>query len=115
MSDAEAVRAEWTDGDYPSVAQHLRPASEALLHALGSLDGVELLDVATGTGNLALAAARAGADHVVGVDLTPELLTVAREGAAAEGLNADFLTGDAEALEFEDGRFDVVSSTFGVI
>jgi len=116
MSDAEAVRAEWADGDYPAVAERLRPASEALVHALGPLDGVELLDVATGTGNLALAAARAGADHVVGVDLTPELLAVARETAGREGLDhAEFVLGDAEALEFEEDRFDVVTSVFGVI
>jgi SAM-dependent methyltransferase len=116
MSDAEAVRAEWSDGDYPAVARHLRPASEALLKALGPLEGGELLDVATGTGNLALAAARAGAGHVVGVDLTPELLAVAREAADRAGLDqVDFVEGDAEALEFEEDRFDVVTSTFGVI
>jgi SAM-dependent methyltransferase len=116
MSDAEAVRAEWSDGDYPAVAEHLRPAADTLLRALGPLDGVEVLDVATGTGNVALAAARAGAGHVVGVDLTPELLAVAREAADREGLDAvEFVTGDAEALEFEEDRFDVVTSTFGVI
>src|SRR3954466_14670644 len=94
MSDAEAVRAEWSDGDYPSVARHLRPASEALLEALGPLDGVELLDVATGTGNLALAAPRGGADHVVGLDLTPELLAVARDSAEREGLDhVEFVAG----------------------
>jgi SAM-dependent methyltransferase len=116
MSDAQAVRAVWSDGDYPSVAQHLRPASEALLHALGPVAGVELLDVATGTGNFALLAARAGAEHVVGVDLTPELLAVARKAADREGLDGvEFVGGDAEALEFEEDRFDVVTSTFGVI
>jgi SAM-dependent methyltransferase len=116
MSDAQAVRAEWSDGDYPSVAEHLHAASEALVHALGPLDGVELLDVATGTGNLALLAAQAGAGHVVGVDLTPELLAVARERADEAGLDqVEFVEGDAEALEFEEDRFDVVTSTFGVI
>jgi ubiquinone/menaquinone biosynthesis C-methylase UbiE len=116
MSDAQAVRAEWSDGDYPSVGERLLPASEALLHALGPVDGVELLDVATGTGNFALLAAQAGADHVVGVDLTPELLEVARARADAAGLDqVEFVEGDAEALEFEEDRFDVVTSTFGVI
>jgi len=116
MSDAQAVRAEWSDGDYPAVAQQLRPASEAIVHALGPLDGVELLDVATGTGNLALLAAQAGADHVVGVDLTPELLEVARARADEAGLDqVEFIEGDAEALEFEEDRFDVVTSCFGVI
>jgi SAM-dependent methyltransferase len=116
MSDPQAVRAEWSDGDYPAVGARLRPASEALLHALGPLDGVELLDVATGTGNVALLAAQAGAGHVVGVDLTPELLAVARERADEAGLDqVEFVEGDAEALEFEEDRFDVVTSTFGVI
>ncbi len=115
MSDPEAVRAEWSDGDYPAVAQRLRPASKALVHALGPLEGAELLDVATGTGNLALTAVRAGAAPVVGVDLTPELLAVARERAERENLAVDFVTGDAEALEFEEDRFDVVTSVFGVI
>ena len=79
MSDRAAVRAEWSDGDYPSVGERLLPAAEALLERLGPLDGADLLDVATGTGNVALAAARAGA-RVVGVDLTTELL---ERGAAA--------------------------------
>jgi SAM-dependent methyltransferase len=114
MSDPSAVRAEWAAGDYPSVGERLRPAAEALVAALEPLRGTEVLDVATGTGNAALAAARAGA-RVVGVDLTPELLEVARERARAEGLEADFLEGDAEALEFEEDRFDRVMSTFGVI
>ena len=60
MSDRAAVRAEWSDGDYPSVGERLRPAAEALLGPAAPLDGAELLDVATGTGNVALAAARPG-------------------------------------------------------
>jgi SAM-dependent methyltransferase len=114
MSDAAAVRAEWAAGDYPAVGKRLAPAAEALVAELGPLHGAELLDVATGTGNVALAAARAGA-RAVGVDLTPELLEVARTRASAEGLDADFLVGDAEALEFEEDRFDRVTSAFGVI
>jgi SAM-dependent methyltransferase len=114
MSDRAAVRAEWAAGDYPSVGERLRPAAEALVAALSPLAGLELLDVATGTGNVALAAARAGA-RVVGVDLTPELLEEARRRARDEGLEVDFLEGDAEALEFEEDRFDRVTSTFGVI
>ncbi len=114
MSDPAAVRACWSTGDYPAVGERLRPAGEALVASLGRLDGVEVLDVATGTGNVALAAARAGA-RVVGVDLTPELLAVARRRAADEGLELDLLVGDAESLEFEEDRFDAVASAFGVI
>jgi SAM-dependent methyltransferase len=75
---------------------------------------MDVLDIATGTGNTALRAARRGA-RVTGIDLTPELLAVARDTADAEGLDVDFLEGDAESLEFEEDRFDQVLSTFGVI
>jgi SAM-dependent methyltransferase len=115
MSDAQAVRAEWSDTDYPALALRLQPAADALLSALAPIGGAELLDVATGTGNVALAAARAGASPVVGVDLTPELLEVGRAIAGHDNLDVDFVVGDAEALEFEEDRFDVVTSTFGVI
>lgn len=116
MSDPEAVRREFGGGDDPAVAARLRPAAEALLRALGPLDGLDVLDVATGTGTVALGAARAGAAHVVGVDVAPELLTAGRRVADAEGLDqVEFLEGDAESLEFEEDRFDVVTSTFGVI
>jgi SAM-dependent methyltransferase len=114
MSDREAVRAEWADGDYPSIGERLAPVAPALVEAAGVQAGMEVLDVATGTGNTALAAAERGA-RVVGVDLTDELLEVARRRAADAGAQADFLVGDAEELEFEEGRFDRVLSSFGVI
>jgi len=114
VSDPAAVRADWSEGDYPAIAARLAPAADTLLDRLGPLDGAELLDVATGTGNAALSAARRGA-RVVGVDLTPELLGLGRRAAAAQDLSIDFIEGDAEALEFEEDRFDVVVSTFGVI
>jgi SAM-dependent methyltransferase len=114
MSDPQAVRAEWSAGDYPSIARRVAPAAESLVDAVGAARGMDVLDVATGTGNTALRAARRGA-RVVGVDLTPELLAVARDTATAEGLEVDFLEGDAEALEFEEDRFDRVLSTFGVV
>ncbi|HWV84219.1 MAG TPA: methyltransferase domain-containing protein [Capillimicrobium sp.] len=116
MSDQEAVRDDWAGDGHPAVAARLRPAAAALLRALGPLDGLDVLDVATGTGTVALGAARAGAAHVVGVDVTPELLAIGRRAADAEGLDAvELIEGDAESLEFEEDRFDVVTSTFGVI
>ncbi len=76
--------------------------------------GEDVLDVACGTGNASVPAARAGA-RVVGLDLTPELFAAARRRAAAAGVEVDWVAGDAEALPFEDGSFDVVVSTFGVM
>ena len=73
-----------------------------------------MLDVATGSGNAALAAARRGCS-VVGLDYVPALLERARKRADAEGLDGDFIEGDAEALPFDDGSFDVVTSVFGAM
>jgi ubiquinone/menaquinone biosynthesis C-methylase UbiE len=74
--------------------------------------GQRVLDVGCGTGVVAVTAARAGA-RVSGLDLTPELLEVARENAQLAGVQIDFREGDAEALPFDDGAFDVVLSQFG--
>ena len=75
---------------------------------------MKVLDVACGTGNLALPAARTGAD-VTGVDIAPNLVEQARENAKREGLNAQFDEGDAEALPYADGSFDVVMTMFGAM
>ena len=75
--------------------------------------GQDVLDVATGTGNVAIRAAAAGA-QVVGLDLTPELFETARRRAEAHDVTVDWLEGDAEDLPFDDDRFDRVLSTFGV-
>ena len=74
--------------------------------------GQRVLDVATGTGAVAVTAARRGA-QVSGLDLTPELLEVARQNAPLAGVEVDFHEGDAEALPFEADAFDVVLSQFG--
>jgi 2-polyprenyl-6-hydroxyphenyl methylase/3-demethylubiquinone-9 3-methyltransferase len=106
-------RATWADGDYPAVAEHI---ADALPHAaLAQVDvaGRQLLDVATGSGNLALEAARAGAT-VTGIDLVPELIDVARARAADAGLDIEWLVGDAEALPLADDSYDVTTSIVGV-
>ena len=74
--------------------------------------GMRLLDVACGTGNAAIPAARAGG-RVTGLDLTPKLLEEGRAKAEAAGVEVEWVEGDAEELPFEDGSFDRVLSTFG--
>jgi ubiquinone/menaquinone biosynthesis C-methylase UbiE len=104
----------WTMGDYPSLAQTIQGAADTLVARAGIGQGTNVLDVATGSGNVAVAAATTGA-RVTGLDLTPKLLDVARERAAAAGLQIEFVEGDAEELPFEDDRFDVVTSCFGAM
>jgi SAM-dependent methyltransferase len=110
----QGQRMMWAQGDYNEVAQQISPVAELLVELVGAGPGRELLDVATGTGNVAIPAARAGA-AVTGLDLTPELLVVARERTAAEGLEVGFVEGDAEELQFADGSFDLLTSCFGVM
>jgi SAM-dependent methyltransferase len=87
---------------------------EALIGALALKPGDHVLDVATGTGEVALRAARLGAT-VSGLDVAPALLEQARVKADRESLEVEWVEGNAEALPFEDGRFDAVCSSFGVI
>jgi SAM-dependent methyltransferase len=104
----------WAQGDYGEVAKAIAPVAELLVELVGAQAGQELLDVATGTGNVALSAAGTGA-AVTGLDLTPELLEIARGRAAQAGLEVTFVEGDAEELPFADGSFDRVTSCFGVM
>jgi SAM-dependent methyltransferase len=104
----------WASGDYHMIGTQILIVSEELIEALDVHSTERVLDVATGSGNAALAAARRGCS-VIGIDYVPALLDRARQRAAAEGVVAEFRQGDAEALDFEDGSFDVVSSVFGAM
>ena len=107
-------RATWAAGDYAAVARHIDDVPPRdLLSRVDILPGHRVLDVATGTGNLALRAAAAGAD-VTGLDLTPELFDTARARAAAHDVVVEWVEGDAEELPYEDASFDRVLSAFGV-
>jgi ubiquinone/menaquinone biosynthesis C-methylase UbiE len=107
------ARETWATGDYESVAlRDIWGVGERIVNRLGIGPDDEVLDVACGTGNAAIRAAQAGA-HVVGVDLTPELLADARGLAGEAGVEVEWVEGDAEALPFEDEAFDAVISTFG--
>jgi SAM-dependent methyltransferase len=104
----------WASGDYAQVAARIHPISERLCEAADLLAGSRVLDVATGSGNAAIAAARCGCE-VTGIDYVPALLEHARVRARAEGLAVEFVEGDAEALPFADGSFDAVLSVVGVM
>ena len=107
-------QATWSSGDYHMIGTQIQIVSELLIEALDVHSTEHVLDVATGSGNAALAAARRGCE-VVGIDYVPALLDRARRRRDAEGLDAQFIEGDAEALPFGDGQFDVVSSVFGAM
>src|SRR3954447_427751 len=116
--DLEAIKAKqqqtWASGDYHAVAATIPIISEKLCDAADLRAGSRVLDVAGGSGNTALAAARCGA-QVVSLDYVPSLLARSRERAAAEGLFYETIEGDAEAMPFADASFDAVVSAVGVM
>ncbi|HWF33585.1 MAG TPA: methyltransferase domain-containing protein [Solirubrobacteraceae bacterium] len=109
----QGQRMMWTAGDYPELARTIATVGE-LVAERAAEPGQTLLDVATGSGNVAVPAALAGA-KVTGLDLTPKLLEVARERAVEAGVEIEFVEGDAEDLPFDDRSFDRVTSCFGVM
>lgn len=105
----------WASGDYPSMVEtFLLPLGPRLVEACGIEAGDRVLDVAAGTGNTAIEAAKTGA-HVVASDLTPELFEAGRARAEAAGVELEWAEADAEALPFGDEEFDVVISSIGVM
>jgi ubiquinone/menaquinone biosynthesis C-methylase UbiE len=110
----DAVRWMWSLGDYGALAVHLEPHAIELAQRCRLQPGTEVLDVAAGDGNFAIAAARLGAT-VTATDLTPAMVDLGRARSTALGLAIEWLEADAEELPFPDGRFDVVASVFGAM
>ena len=111
----QAQQRTWSEGDFSMVGSLIIKVSEDLAEALEIVPDERVLDVACGSGNSAIAAARRAWGNTVGVDFVPALLERARERAAAERLEIEFVEGDAAELPFADGEFDVVMSTFGAM
>lgn len=108
-------RSMWALGDYHRFAKHtVWGLGPVLVEACGISPGQRVLDVAAGTGNVAIRAAEAGA-QAVALDLTPGNFDAGRREAAARGVELDWVEGDAAVLPFGDAEFDVVTSSVGVI
>jgi ubiquinone/menaquinone biosynthesis C-methylase UbiE len=108
------IKATWMAGDFGQIANFTADEAENFVNRLPIRPGVHLLDVACGTGNTAIPAAKVGA-HVTGVDIATNLLEQAQRRAVLEGLKIHFQEGDAEDLPFPDASFDVVLSMFGAM
>src|SRR5580693_300989 len=103
----------WASGDYARIAELVTDVGERVVQRAGVQAGSDVLDVAAGTGNASIPAARAGA-RVIATDLTPELFTAGRSRARRAGVELEWIAADAEDLPFEDERFDYVLSSLGV-
>lgn len=107
-------KATWESGDFGQIAKYTMPSAEEFMSRLPLEPGARVLDVACGTGNLAVIAARAGC-QTAGVDLASNLIAQARTRAGREGLAIEYTEGDAEALPYADASFDMVVSMYGVM
>ncbi|MEA2450746.1 MAG: hypothetical protein QOG63_2678 [Thermoleophilaceae bacterium] len=108
------TRQVWGLGDYPKIADMIRPVARSLVDSCAISAGQEVLDVAAGNGNLAVFAAEEGAD-VVASDIAPAQVELGRARTEAEGVDVEWVEADVEELPFEDGRFDCVASVFGAM
>jgi SAM-dependent methyltransferase len=102
----------WGSGNYAAVADKISETGRHVVEAVELEPGMDVLDVACGTGNATLPAARAGA-RVTGLDFSPALLAIARERASDAMVEVEWIEGDVQAMPFDDASFDRVISTFG--
>jgi SAM-dependent methyltransferase len=108
----QRARATWSAGNFDAIVDRIWSVGGDLVRRVGVNQGDDVLDVACGTGNAAIPAAKAGG-NVIGLDITPELLEHGRRRAAEAGVEIEWVEGDAQALPYDDASFDVVLSTFG--
>ena len=108
------MRAAWDAGDYGTFATYMEPGAIEILESWNIQPGQTLLDVACGSGQISIPAARAGV-KVTGVDIAPNSIEFAKRRAEEEGLDANFHEGDAECLPYDDNSFDVVASIVGAM
>ena len=108
------LKATWMDGNYDYFSRFMESSASQFLDRVGVEPGARLLDVACGSGQLALVAARRGV-RATGVDIATNAILAARGRAESEGLDARFDEGDAEALPYPDAAFDIVASLFGAM
>src|SRR5688500_11975411 len=108
------LKATWMAGDYGHFASYMEVGAAEFLARLALPPGTRLLDVACGAGQLVIPAALAGG-QATGVDIAANSIALARARAAAEGLEAQFDEGDAEALPYPEASFDVVTSLIGAM
>jgi ubiquinone/menaquinone biosynthesis C-methylase UbiE len=108
------LKTTWEAGDFSEVAKHIETVAEAFVERLDVQPGMKVLDVACGSGNLAIIAAQKGA-IVTGIDIADNLIDAAKKRAEAAGLNIRFEVGDAEAMPYEDNSFDLVMTMFGAM
>jgi ubiquinone/menaquinone biosynthesis C-methylase UbiE len=117
--DLEAIKQvqqkTWSEGDFSMVGGLISLVGEELAEAADIVPGEQVLDVACGSGNTTIPAARRAWGNTVGLDYVPELLERGRERAHAERLEIEWVEGDAENMPFDDASFDVVVSSFGVM
>lgn len=110
----QKMAATWANGDFGVIARTLMPAAHDLINSLDIGPGSKVLDVACGSGNLAIISARKGAD-AKGLDIVDDLIRQSKERAEEEKLNIEFVTGDAESLPYPDNEFDFVVTMFGAM
>lgn len=108
------LKATWVSGDFGKIAESFTDGAAEFVERLNLKPGIRVLDVACGSGNQSIPAARTGA-KITGVDIAPNLIEQARKWAAGENLEIRFEEGDAENLSYADGEFDVVMTMFGAM